>query len=91
MQTHAPLPMVFMQRFYKRKLKEMIMQTKLKEFALELGADLVGFCKLPAPPVKELPNNTYAVSIAVKLSKGIMTDKAARKQNIGGEVLAFVW
>ncbi|MBQ6529837.1 MAG: 30S ribosomal protein S8, partial [Clostridia bacterium] len=24
-------------------------------------------------------------------SKGIMTDKEARKQNIGGEVLAFVW
>ncbi|MEG2174558.1 MAG: 30S ribosomal protein S8, partial [Oscillospiraceae bacterium] len=24
-------------------------------------------------------------------SRGIMTDKEARKQNVGGEVLAFVW
>ena len=27
----------------------------------------------------------------VSTSKGIMTDKAARKENVGGEVLAFVW
>jgi small subunit ribosomal protein S8 len=27
----------------------------------------------------------------VSTSKGIMTDKAARKANIGGEVLCFVW
>ena len=32
-----------------------------------------------------------AESIVISTSKGIMTDKAARKQNIGGEVLAFVW
>ena len=24
-------------------------------------------------------------------SKGIMTDRAARKENVGGEVLAFIW
>ena len=27
----------------------------------------------------------------VSTSKGLMTDKQARKSNIGGEVLAFVW
>ncbi len=27
----------------------------------------------------------------VSTSKGVMTDKAARKEGIGGEVLAFVW
>ena len=27
----------------------------------------------------------------VSTSKGIMTDKEARKQNVGGEVLAFIW
>ena len=27
----------------------------------------------------------------VSTSKGIMTDKAARKENVGGEVLAFIW
>lgn len=27
----------------------------------------------------------------ISTSKGVMTDKAARKENVGGEVLAFVW
>jgi len=27
----------------------------------------------------------------VSTSKGVMTDKKARKENVGGEVLAFVW
>lgn len=27
----------------------------------------------------------------ISTSKGVMTDKAARAQNVGGEVLAFVW
>ena len=27
----------------------------------------------------------------VSTSKGVMTDRVARKENIGGEVLAFVW
>lgn len=27
----------------------------------------------------------------VSTSKGIMTDKKARMENVGGEVLAFVW
>ena len=29
--------------------------------------------------------------IILSTSKGIMTDKEARKQNIGGEVLAYIW
>ena len=27
----------------------------------------------------------------ISTSKGVMTDQAARKANVGGEVLAFVW
>ena len=30
-------------------------------------------------------------SAIVSTSKGIMTDKAARAQHVGGEVIAFVW
>jgi len=41
---------------------------------------------------EELPRVLKGLGIAIiSTSKGIMTDKAARKQNIGGEVLAFVW
>ncbi|MFM8306845.1 MAG: 30S ribosomal protein S8, partial [Microcystis aeruginosa] len=27
----------------------------------------------------------------VSTSKGIMTDREARKQNVGGEVLCYIW
>ena len=41
---------------------------------------------------EDLPKVMNGLGIAIiSTSKGIMTDKAARKQNIGGEVLAFVW
>ena len=42
--------------------------------------------------VDELPRVLKGLGIAiVSTSKGIMTDKEARKQHIGGEVLAYIW
>ena len=41
---------------------------------------------------KEVPKVMKGLGIAiVSTSRGIMTDKAARRENVGGEVLAFVW
>jgi small subunit ribosomal protein S8 len=41
---------------------------------------------------EDMPRVMRGLGIAiVSTSKGVMTDKAARKANIGGEVLAFVW
>ena len=40
----------------------------------------------------ELPRVLRGLGVAiVSTSKGVMTDKAARKAHVGGEVLAFVW
>ena len=40
----------------------------------------------------ELPKVLRGMGIAIiSTSKGVMTDKEARRQNVGGEVLAFVW
>ena len=40
----------------------------------------------------ELPRVLRGLGIAiVSTSKGVMTDREARKMNIGGEVLAFIW
>ena len=40
----------------------------------------------------ELPRVLKGLGIAIiSTSKGVMTDKRARKENVGGEVLAFVW
>ena len=41
---------------------------------------------------EELPKVLKGLGIAiVSTSKGVMTDKKARAEKIGGEVLAFVW
>ena len=41
---------------------------------------------------EEVPKVLNGLGIAViSTSKGIMTDKEARKQNLGGEVLAYIW
>ena len=42
--------------------------------------------------VDELPRVLNGLGIAIiSTSQGVMTDREARKANIGGEVLAYVW
>ena len=41
---------------------------------------------------EDMPKVMNGLGIAiVSTSKGIMTDRKARKANVGGEILAFVW
>ena len=41
---------------------------------------------------EEVPYVLNGLGIAIlSTSKGVMTDKEARKQNVGGEVLAYIW
>lgn len=41
---------------------------------------------------EELPKVIKGLGVAIiSTSKGIMTDRQARKENVGGEVLAFIW
>ena len=42
--------------------------------------------------VEDMPKVLKGLGIAIiSTSKGVMTDRQARKENVGGEVLAFVW
>ena len=42
--------------------------------------------------VEDMPRVLKGLGIAIlSTSKGIMTDRQARRENVGGEVLAFVW
>lgn len=42
--------------------------------------------------VEQLPRVLNGLGIAViSTSKGLMTDREARKQNVAGEVLAYIW
>ena len=41
---------------------------------------------------EELPKVLGGLGVAIiSTSKGLMTDRAARKENLGGEVLCYVW
>ena len=57
-----------------------------------------GLRRVPKPGLRvyagadELPRVLKGLGIAIiSTSKGVMTDKAARANHVGGEVLAFVW
>ena len=72
------------------------------EIALKYGPNksqvLLGLRRVSKPGLRiytnceNMPKVMKGLGIAiVSTNKGIMTDKKARKENVGGEVLAFVW
>ena len=59
---------------------------------------ITGLRRVPKPglrkysSVEDMPKVMKGLGVAiVSTSKGVMTDKEARKENVGGEVLAFIW
>jgi small subunit ribosomal protein S8 len=43
-------------------------------------------------PSKDIPRVLGGIGIAIiSTSKGIMTDREARRQGIGGEILCYIW
>ncbi|NMP37795.1 MAG: 30S ribosomal protein S8 [Clostridiales bacterium] len=72
------------------------------EIALKYGPNksqvITGLRRVSKPGLRiysnceEMPKVMKGLGIAIlSTSKGIMTDKDARKENVGGEVLAFIW
>ena len=65
----------------------------------EKGAKVIsGLKRISKPGLRiyaskdELPKVLNGLGIAlISTSKGIMTDKQARSENLGGEVLAYIW
>ncbi|MBQ6637437.1 MAG: 30S ribosomal protein S8 [Lachnospiraceae bacterium] len=70
---------------------------------LKYGADknekiITGLKRISKPGLRvyaskdELPKVLGGLGVAIiSTNKGVITDKEARKENVGGEVLAFVW
>ena len=72
------------------------------EIALKYGPNksqvITGLRRVSKPGLRiytnceEMPNVMKGLGVAIlSTSKGVMTDKEARKANVGGEVLAFIW
>ena len=76
---------------------------KTIKITLKYGANknekiLTGLKKISKPGLRvyaskdELPKVLGGLGTAIiSTNKGVLTDKEARKENVGGEVLAFVW
>ena len=76
---------------------------KTMRLTLKYGADknekiITGLKRISKPGLRiyvgkeELPKVLGGLGIAIlSTNQGIITDKEARKLNVGGEVLAFVW
>lgn len=77
--------------------KQGIIRITLK-YSQEKKRTITGLKRISKPGLKvyakknEIPKVLGGLGIAIlSTPKGIMTDKEARRQDVGGEVLAFVW
>ncbi|NSW91199.1 MAG: 30S ribosomal protein S8 [Firmicutes bacterium] len=77
--------------------KQGIIRIKLK-YAANKRNIISGIKRISKPGLRvyagkdEIPKVLGGLGIAIiSTSKGIMTDKGARNEGIGGEVLAFIW
>ena len=76
---------------------------KTIRITLKYGADknekiITGLKRISKPGLRvyaskeDIPKVLGGLGIAIiSTNKGVLTDKEARKQNVGGEVLAYVW
>ena len=84
--------------FYAEKLESGLQELKVQLKASGRDRAIVGIRRVSRPGLrvyknaKELPRVLGGMGISiVTTSRGIMAGHEARKQNIGGEVLAYVW
>ena len=77
--------------------KQGIIKVNLK-YGENKASTIIGLRRVSKPGLRiysnaeELPKVLKGLGIAIiSTSKGIMTDRQARKEKIGGEVLAFMW
>ena len=78
--------------------KQGIIRVVLKYQGANKSQVLMGLRRVSKPGLRiyssseDMPKVMKGIGTAiVSTSKGIMTDKQARKEHVGGEVLAFVW
>ena len=78
--------------------KQGVIRITLKDQGPSKTPVLLGLRRVSKPGLRiyssseDMPKVLKGIGTAiVSTSKGVMTDKKARKEHVGGEVLAFVW
>jgi len=88
----------YIAEFYSEKLEGGRQQLKVQLKIVGKERSIVGLRRVSTPGLrryvkaKEMPRVLGGMGIAIlTTSKGVMTGHDARKANLGGEVLAYVW
>ncbi len=88
---------------YISKFEEVVLENNKKEIVVTLkykGNERVitDIKRISKPglrvyvPVEDVPTVQSGFGVAIiSTSKGLLTDKEARKENVGGEVIAYIW
>ena len=78
--------------------KQGVIRVTLKYTGVSRTPVITGLRRVSKPGLRiyssseDMPKVMRGIGIAIgSTAKGVMTDKSARKENVGGEVLAFVW
>ena len=78
--------------------KQGVIRMTLKYQGASKSPVLMGLRRVSKPGLRiyssseDMPKVMKGLGIAIiSTSKGVMTDKQARKEHVGGEVLAFIW
>ena len=78
--------------------KQGVVRVTLKYQGASKAPVLLGLRRVSKPGLRiyssseDMPKVMKGIGTAiVSTSKGVMTDKRARKEHVGGEVLAFIW
>lgn len=75
--------------------KQLVIELKYTEDGVKV---ISGLRRISKPglrvytPARDLPRVLNGLGVAIiSTSNGLLTDREARKQNVGGEVVAYVW
>ncbi|MCL2485982.1 MAG: 30S ribosomal protein S8 [Oscillospiraceae bacterium] len=81
-----------------KKIAQGVIRVSLKYIDGKKNPAITGLKRVSKPGQRiyagsqEIPKVLKGLGVAiVSTSKGVMTDRQARQENVGGEVLAFVW
>lgn len=89
----------YIKSFETRKLENNKSKTIVKlKYKNSTTSSINGFKQISKPGLRiyathqELPKVLNGLGVAIiTTSKGVMSDKQARKENVGGEVIAYIW
>lgn len=88
----------FIEDFYNKDLENNKFETEIKLKYKKKVSSIIGLRQISKPGLRvystaeEIPSVLNGLGVAIiSTSKGVMTGVKAKEENVGGEVIAYVW